>query len=99
MPFTENRAVFFADFGVPALIGQVVGVPADVLGDPVTVIFDNEYLASLGVESSNPVALADDADVAGVSQGISVIVNAVNYTVAESQPDGTGFTVLELERV
>jgi len=89
MALVENRAAFFADFGVPATIA----------GNPVSVIFDNEYLASLGVESSNPVALADDADVVGLAHGDAVVIGAVNYTVAEIQPDGTGFTIIELEKV
>ena len=89
MPFSENRAAFFADFGVSATIA----------GNPAIVIFDNEYLASLGVESSNPVALADDADVVGLAHGDAVVIAAVNYTVAGIQPDGTGMTAIELEKV
>jgi len=89
MALTEDFSAFMADFGVPATIG----------GAPVTVIFDNEYLAALDVESSNPVALAASADVSAVVQGDAAVISAVNYTVAGIQPDGTGMTILELEKV
>ena len=89
MALVEDRAAFFVDFGVVATIG----------GNPVTVIFDNEFLASLDVESSNPVALANSDDLAGVSHGTTVVIDSVSYTVAGLQPDGTGFTVIELEAV
>jgi len=89
MALTEDFSAFMADFGVAATIG----------GLPVTVIFDNEYLAALDVESSNPVALAASAVVSAVAQGDAAVINAVNYTVAGIQPDGTGMTILELEKV
>jgi len=89
MPLVENNAAFFADFGVPATIA----------GAPVAVIFDNEYMASLDVESSNPLALASAADVAAVAHGDAVVIGTASYTIAGIQPDGTGFTILELEKV
>jgi len=93
MSFVENRAAFFADFGVTATIA----------GAPVSVIFDNDFLASLGIESSNPMAYAAASDVASVVQGDAVEIPAGPFseafigTVVGVQPDGTGFTVLELQ--
>jgi len=91
---TEDRTAYFADFGVTATIG----------GNPVPVIFDNEFLAQMDVESSNPVALAQTSDMTGVSKGTSVSIPAGDFseaftgTVAEPlKSDGTGFTVIELK--
>ena len=87
MFYDGDASVFLADFGVSAVIA----------GPPVTVIYDNDFMAGLEVESSNPVALAASADVAGVAHGDPVVINGVNHTVVGKKPDGTGFTLLELE--
>ena len=87
--FVEDRTPFFADFGEVATLG----------GSPVTVIFDKDFIASLEVESSNPVMLIDDVNKAGVVHGTPVVVRGINYTVIAIHPDGTGMTVLELEKV
>jgi len=81
-----------------ALIGQVVGVGADVLGTAVTAVFDAEFLAVLGIESDAPVLRVSSTDVPGIAHGISVIFNAVNYTVAEVHADSQGITNLILEK-
>ena len=84
--FVEDKGVYFTDFGEPAVIA----------GKSATVIFDNAFLASLDVESANPVCLCADEDVAGVAQGASVLLRGTSYKVAGVHPDGTGFTMLEL---
>jgi len=81
-----------------ALIGQMVGVSADVLGSSVTAVFDAEFLAVLGIESNAPVLRVKSADVPGIAHGISVIFNATNYTVAEVHHDSQGITNLILEK-
>lgn len=92
MPINEDKGVYFVDWGVTATIGGV----------PVPVIFDNEFLATLNVESSNPVALAKTSDMTGVADGTLVVIPegdfnpAFNGKVIGVQPDGTGFHVLEL---
>jgi len=87
MAFIEHRAPFFADFGEAATIA----------GRSVTVIFDSAFMASLDIESSNPVALIDDVELGAVSHGDAVVLRGVQYTVVGVHPDGTGMTVLELE--
>ena len=83
---------FFSDFGADAVVGGVT----------CRVIFDNDFLASVGVESSNPVALVRDADVPAVAQGDVVSISVGSFSPAFSgsvvavQPDGTGTTMLEL---
>ncbi len=89
MFYDGDVSVFLADFGVPAVIA----------GNAVTVIFDNEFMAGLDIESSNPVALAASNDVASVVHGDPVVISGVNHTVVGKKPDGTGFTLLELEVV
>jgi hypothetical protein len=82
-----------------ALIGQVVGIGADMLGTAVTAVFDAEFLAVLEVESNTPPVLrVSSTDVPGIAHGISVIFNAVNYTVAEVHQDSQGITNLILEK-
>ena len=50
------------------------------------------------VESTGPVCQAKSADVSAVVQGTSITIASVAYKVREAQPDGTGLTVLFLER-
>lgn len=96
MPMTEDFTAFLDpdEFATTVTVG----------GSSVNVIFDADYVAvdvGTGVMSSvGPVILCDESDaaVAAVVEGTAVIVNAVNYTVAEIQPDGTGMTMLRLRR-
>jgi len=63
-------------------------------------IFDNGYQAGLlgAIESARPSFTCASADVSTAVQGTAITINAVAYKVAEVQPDGTGVTVLVLER-
>jgi len=91
----EDRAAFFSDFSVLATIASA----------PARVIFDNDFLAAMDVESSNPVALALTSDVSAVAHGAAVSIPAGEFTeaftgtVIEHKPDGTGFSLIELEAV
>lgn len=87
---TENLALYFADFGVNVTIGA-----ATVRG-----IFDAAFAETLGfVGGTSPQLLCASADVSSVAEGTAITIAAVNYTVAEIHPDGTGVTVLKLESV
>lgn len=92
MSFTED----FTAFLDPDEFATAVTVD----GNAINAIFDNDYVAvgldGVTVESLGPVLLCETADVAAVVQGDPAVVNAVNYTVAEVQPDGTGMTLLRL---
>lgn len=92
MPFTED----FSPFLDPDEFATAVTVD----GNAVNAIFDNDYVAvdldGVTLESLGPVLLCETADVAATVQGTAVVVNAVNYTVAEVRPDGTGLTLLRL---
>lgn len=64
------------------------------------VIFSNGYAESLNfIGGSSPQIKCAASDVSSVVEGTAVTVNAINYTVAEIHPDGSGITVLKLEAV
>jgi len=89
MRFIEDRAPFFADFGEAATLN----------GNGVTVIFDHDFLASLGVESSSPVAVIDDVQAVGLTHGLNLVLRGITYALVGIHPDGTGLTHLELEKI
>lgn len=87
MAFSEDLSSFFVDFGVTVTVGGV-----SVRG-----IFDNAFIQALGISGTGPVLIVKTASVPSVAQGDAVVISAVNYTVAEIKPDGSGITVLELD--
>jgi hypothetical protein len=86
--FTEDLAQFFdtADFAVAATLQGV--------GTPINVIFDAAYLESLGMSSTNPVALAKASDVTEGDIDKTLTINAVVYTIRDRQPQDDGAMVL-----
>ena len=92
MAFAEDLAPFFAtsDFGSAATIGA-----ATVNG-----ILDTAYLEPLGnaVQGNAPVFLCRTADVASIAHGTSIVIAGVTYKVRGVEPDGTGVTLLRLEK-
>lgn len=84
-----NIAPFFTDFAVPAMIR----------GRSVAVIFDEQYIDAGGVESSEPAATCQSADLEGVEQDDDMQVNGRTFRIIGVQPDGTGVTVLRLARL
>lgn len=62
--------------------------------------FDNGSASGLNnmMLGSNPTFTCMASDAGSASRGQTLVVNAVNYTVREVKPDGTGFTLLELEK-
>lgn len=91
MPFTDDTSEFFAEADFAELV--TIG------GEPVKAIFDNQY-ARVGVmlSTSDPALWCQTADVSTVTRGTVAIVRGVTYAVRDIQPDGTGITVLQLER-
>lgn len=75
------------------------GVTIDVTG-----IFDAAHLAvdvgsGVPVSSANPIFTCRSADLTGGgAQGDSFTINGTEYLARDIQPDGTGMTVVELER-
>jgi hypothetical protein len=88
---TEDLAPFFADFAVDATVN----------GAAVRGIFDNGFAlgaVGIGMAGTQPTLRLRTADVAADPVGQAVVVGAVSYTVAAHEPDGTGVSVLMLER-
>lgn len=88
---TEDLAPFFADFAVNAAVN----------GQAVRGIFDNGFAlgaVGIGMAGTQPTLRLRTADVAADPVGQAVSVNAVAYTVAAHESDGTGVSVLMLER-
>ena len=61
-------------------------------------IFDASYVDPLGVESGGPVATLPTADAASAAHGQVLIVSGATYKVRGIEPDGTGITLLRLEK-
>lgn len=72
---------------------------ATLNGVAISGIFDNGSDAGLNnmMLGSNPTFTCKTAD-ASSPRGKTLIVDSVSYTVREAKPDGTGITVLELEK-
>lgn len=88
MSFIEDRAPFFADFGIAATLN----------GASVTGIFDDAYGEAFGgmVMGSGPMFRCQSS--AGHAAGQALVIGATTYTVTGVEPDGTGLTVLRLDK-
>ena len=73
-------------------------VHAVVRGRTINVIFDEQYVDALGVESSQPAATCESAMVDGVEQNDMLTISGRGFRIIGVQPDGTGVTVLRLQR-
>lgn len=93
MPFTEDMSAYLrtGDFGTAAVYS---GSGATING-----ILDAEYLEPMGrVQASQPVFTCSTADVASATHGQTLTVGATVYKIVGVEPDGTGMTVLRLEK-
>ena len=95
MAFVEDLSVFFSA-DTPG------SVQATLAGVPVTGIFDSAYaLASVGphgMASTQPTLTLPTAQVPANPVGLAAVVNGTGYLVAGHEPDGTGVSILLLER-
>lgn len=97
-----DRALFLDadEFGV-AVAYHKVGAPAAI---SIAAIFDAEHVFNdggegLAVASVSPQIIVRSSDLpSGAGDGDAVTVSGTDYTVRYSEPDGTGMTVLKLER-
>lgn len=99
----EDRAALFdpEEHGVEVRWAPQIGAPSIVAG-----IFDGEYISveiaaegDVGVDSVTPMLWIADEAMPGVAEGDSLRISDLNYIVRSVQPDGTGTTALQLERV
>jgi hypothetical protein len=97
MAFAEDLSTFLDVDGF-AVTAQATTRFGEVV--QLQVIFDNGYAAGLGgvMASTTPSILAQSSNVQDLAPGSSVTVLGSDWTVAEIQPDGTGMTLLLLEK-
>ena len=93
----DDRLIMLADFGVVATYTPVGGTASSI-----TVIFDNQYEAvdaggGVAFAMQQPRVTCRSADVSGVSEGATMVIDSVTYIVRVVMPDGTGITELMLE--
>lgn len=75
------------------------GQTCTISGGTVDGIFDAQYERALGmIDSTGPALTIRTDDWPGVARGDSVTIASVAYTVLTPEPDGTGVTVLRLQR-
>lgn len=67
-------------------------------GNTVRAIFDNAYAETLDSAGTRPQLTCRTSDVSAITVGHIAIVRGSNYVVRNLIPDGTGMTVLDLER-
>jgi hypothetical protein len=89
--FTEN----FSDFINPDTPGYVeitlLGVPG------VPAVFDKNFQGSFDVNGSEPVLHIADSDLASAEQGGAIVINSVNYKIANIEPDGSGISLVRMK--
>jgi hypothetical protein len=94
----DDRAILLADFGVSITYTVQGGSAATITG-----IFDNEFLSidaggDIGFADQNPRVLCRTADVVNATEGDTFVIGGVTYLSRVVQDDGTGMTVIQLEK-
>lgn len=96
MPFTEDLSEFLDTVYGFATTATYNGIT------PVDGIFDAEYFQPdagfAGIQSSQPVFLCRTVDVSSATHGQTLVVASINYKIVGVEPDGTGMTLLKLEK-
>ena len=89
--WTEDLSVLMTDFGTTVTAGDRCTF---------TAIFDSEYVGvgDVEIESSGPALTCRTSDVADRAHGDVLTIDSVGYVIRGIQPDGTGVTLLRLER-
>ncbi len=91
MPFTESFAPFLSkdEFATEAVYST-----STVYG-----IFDLVFTETNGMQNTQPTFFGQASDFLTVVFGTStILINAVTYLIQEAHPDGTGMTLLVLEK-
>jgi len=93
MPAWENLAAFFdpAEFGALAVYNG---------GATIGGIFDRDYVEPLGdtMQGNGPVFQCASADVPSAIHGDTLLIDGELFNVRGVEPDGTGLTLLRLEK-
>jgi hypothetical protein len=67
-------------------------------GGAIAGIFDDAYFEGQGIQGSQPVFTCRSLDVSSARRGDILIRSGVEYKVTSVEPDGTGVTLLKLEK-
>lgn len=86
--FVEALNDFFNDFAVTATWQS----------QSVQVIFDKAYLEGYGVAGINTFVTVPEANVPGIANAQTMVIDSVTYVVRNLIPDGTGMLQVELEK-
>jgi hypothetical protein len=92
MSMVEDMSVFFntLEHAVDALWKGTTTVQ---------VIFDNAYAETYNTNGTTPIVHVATNSMPSVARGEAMVINAVNYTIKNIEPNGTGVSVLELQKV
>jgi hypothetical protein len=93
----DDRSYLLADFGVSATYTPVGGSATTITG-----IIDNAYEevdsgGSVAFAMTRPRFTCRTADLAGISEGATMVVDGASYVIRVHMPDGTGISELMLE--
>ena len=89
--FTEDLSLFFDPDGL--------GDTATVGAGSINGTFSREYAEVGNIEGYHPAFLIPDADAATITKNNTVLtIDSVSYTTVSKQPDGTGTTLLILQK-
>jgi hypothetical protein len=66
--------------------------------NPIAGIFDNSYFEGQGIQGSQPVFTCRTMDVPAARHGDILVRAGTTYKVVGVEPDGTGVTLLRLEK-
>lgn len=90
MSFAEDLSVFFDT--------DEFADAATYNGATINGIFDNAYFEGQGIQSSQPVFTCPTASVPNALHGDELVRAGVTFRVVGVEPDGTGVTLLRLEK-
>lgn len=93
MAFTENPAIFLPEFGKDVVLTPTAGQARQSRG-----IFDAEFSEGSGMGSTAPQIRVPSVDVPANISGGTALIDGTTYTVDHPEVDGTGWTLLVLER-
>jgi hypothetical protein len=82
---------------VAARNGRLDAIETELGSTPVLKIFTGAQPANCAAANSGTELTVASADVPAAAVGTSVVIGATTWTIAELQPDGTGFTRLMLK--
>jgi len=92
-----DRAILLADFGQSATFTHSSTTTT------ITGIFDNDFVevdmgGGVGVVSAEPKFFVRSSDVSTAVEDDTIVTGGVTYKIKVVQPDGTGMTILVLEK-